>query len=57
MWLVKEIAFLFSPEEGNEKFTIPSTLNEISIHSSDKEWWESLDWDNLSTRNELQPFV
>ncbi|XP_070003338.1 disease resistance protein RPS5-like [Nicotiana tabacum] len=42
---LRELPFLFSPED--EKFTIPC----------DKEWWESLEWDNPNTRNELQHFV
>ncbi|XP_075080221.1 disease resistance protein RPS2-like [Nicotiana tabacum] len=47
---LRKLPFFFSPEEGDEKFTIASTLKEIAVHSSDKEWWESLDWDNPNTR-------
>nr|XP_016460305.1 PREDICTED: probable disease resistance protein At1g12290 [Nicotiana tabacum] len=54
---LRKLPFFFSSQEEDEKFTIPSTLKEIAIHSSDKEWWESLEWDNPNTRNELQPFV
>ncbi|XP_060182791.1 probable disease resistance protein At4g27220 [Lycium barbarum] len=54
---LRKLPFFFSPEEEDEKLKIPSTLKEIAIHSNDKEWWESLEWDHPSTRNELQPFV
>ncbi|XP_055815549.1 probable disease resistance protein At4g27220 [Solanum dulcamara] len=51
---LRKLSFFFSHEE---EFKIPSTLKEIAINSSDKDWWESLEWDHSSTRNELQPFV
>ncbi|CAN4126502.1 unnamed protein product [Withania somnifera] len=54
---LRKLPFFFDLEEEDEKLKIPSTLKEIAINSSDKEWWESLEWDHSSTRNELEPFV
>ncbi|MCD7468908.1 hypothetical protein HAX54_007461 [Datura stramonium] len=54
---LRKLPFFSPPEEEDKTLKIPSTLKEIALHSSDKEWWESLEWDHSSTRNELQPFV
>lgn len=51
---LRKLPFFFSHEE---ELKIPSTLKEIAINSSEKEWWESLEWDHSNTRNELQPFL
>ncbi|XP_071904825.1 probable disease resistance protein At4g27220 isoform X2 [Coffea arabica] len=34
--------------------SVPTTLHKIR---GDKEWWESLEWDNSYTKNALDPFI
>ncbi|KAG5574818.1 hypothetical protein H5410_054952 [Solanum commersonii] len=51
---LRNLPLFFSHEE---ELKIPSTLKEIAINSSEKDWWESLEWDHSTTKIELQPFI
>ncbi|KAL2472896.1 putative disease resistance protein [Forsythia ovata] len=35
----------------------PPSLKEIKVLEKEKEWWESLEWENPNANNFLQPFV
>ncbi|KAL7153176.1 hypothetical protein ABFS83_04G148300 [Erythranthe nasuta] len=58
--LLKKVPLYFPREvvvDGQMNYSRPASLREIKLLQNEREWWESLEWDNASHKNLLQPLL